>query len=98
MSSAATDKAWETLGRVDPYWAVISNDAYHGRRLTDQQLAAFLKSGADHVRDIWRSCRRGVGDDVAPRRVLDVGCVVGRVALPLAHRVDAVVALDIAVS
>ena len=45
MSSAATDKAWETLGRVDPYWAVISNDAYHGRRLTDQQLAAFLKSG-----------------------------------------------------
>ena len=38
MSSAATDKAWETLGRVDPYWAVISHDAYHGRRLTDQQL------------------------------------------------------------
>ena len=36
MSSAATDKAWETLGRVDPYWAVISNDAYHGRRLTNR--------------------------------------------------------------
>ena len=71
MSSAATDKAWETLGRVDPYWAVISNDAYHGRRLTDQQLAAFLKSGADHVDDIWRTCRRLFGDDFAPRRVLD---------------------------
>jgi 2-polyprenyl-3-methyl-5-hydroxy-6-metoxy-1,4-benzoquinol methylase len=98
MSSVATDKAWETLGRVDPYWAVISNDAYHGRRLTDQQLAAFLKSGADHVDDIWRSCQRVFGDDFAPRRVLDFGCGVGRVTLPLARRVDAVVAIDIAES
>ena len=79
-----------------PFWAVISNDAYHGRRLTDQQLAAFLKSGADHVDDIWRSCRRVFGDDFAPRRVLDFGCGVGRVTLPLARRVDAVVAIDIA--
>jgi len=98
MSSAATDKAWETLGQVDPYWAVISNDAYHGRRLTDQQLAAFLKSGADHVDDIWRTCRRLFGDDFAPRRVLDFGCGVGRVTLPLARRVDAVVAFDVAES
>jgi 2-polyprenyl-3-methyl-5-hydroxy-6-metoxy-1,4-benzoquinol methylase len=96
MSSAATDKAWETLGRVDPYWAVISNDAYHGQRLTDQQLAAFLKSGADHVDDVWRMCRHEFGDDFAPRRVLDFGCGVGRVTLPLARRVDSVVAIDIA--
>jgi 2-polyprenyl-3-methyl-5-hydroxy-6-metoxy-1,4-benzoquinol methylase len=96
MSRAATDKAWETLGRVDPYWAVISNDAYHGQRLTDQQLAAFLKSGSDHVDDIWRTCRHEFGDGFAPRRVLDFGCGVGRVALPLARRVDSVVAIDIA--
>jgi 2-polyprenyl-3-methyl-5-hydroxy-6-metoxy-1,4-benzoquinol methylase len=96
MSSAATDKAWETLGRVDPYWAVISNDAYHGRRLPDEQLAAFLKSGADHVDDIWRRCRHLFGEGFAPRRVLDFGCGVGRVTLPLARRVDTVVAIDIA--
>jgi ubiquinone/menaquinone biosynthesis C-methylase UbiE len=96
MSSAATDKAWETLGRVDPYWAVISNDAYHGQRLTDQQLAAFLKSGSDHVDDIWRICRHEFGDGFAPRRVLDFGCGVGRVTLPLARRVESVVAIDIA--
>ena len=77
MSSAATDKAWETLGRVDPYWVVISNDAYHGRRLTDQQLAAFLKSGSDHVDDIWRTCRHEFGEGFAPRRVLDFGCGTG---------------------
>ena len=96
MSGAATDKAWETLGRVDPYWAVISNDAYHGQRLTDQQLAAFLKSGSDHVDDIWRTCRHEFGDGFAPRRVLDFGCGVGRVTLPFARRVDSVVATDIA--
>jgi hypothetical protein len=96
MSSAATDKAWETLGRVDPYWAVISNDAYRGRRLTDQQLAAFLKSGADHVDDFWRTCRRLFGDDFAPRRVLDFGCGVGRVTLPLCPPRRRVVGIDIA--
>ena len=96
MFRAATDKDWETLGRVDPYWAVISDDAYRGRRLTDQQLAAFLKSGADHVDDIWRTCRGLFGNDFAPRRVLDFGCGVGRVSLPLAGRVDSVVAVDVA--
>jgi len=96
MFRAATDKAWETLGRVDPYWAVISDDAYHGRRLTEPQLATFLKSGADHVDDIWRTCRRVFGEEFAPRRVLDFGCGVGRVTMPLARRVDSVVAVDIA--
>src|SRR5262245_23026877 len=96
MSSAATDKAWETLGRVDPYWAVISNDAYHGQRLTDRQLAAFLKSGSDHVDDIWRTCRHELADGVAPRRLLDYGRGVGGVTLPFARRVGSVVAADIA--
>lgn len=96
MSRAATDKDWETLGRVDPYWAVISDDAYRGQRLTDQQLATFLKSGADHVEDLWRTCQRVFGSGFAPRRVVDFGCGVGRVTLPLARRVDSVVAVDVA--
>lgn len=96
MSSAATEKDWERLGQVDPYWAVISNDAYRGRHLSDEQLASFLKSGADHVDDVWRTCRRIFGNDFAPRRVLDFGCGVGRVTLPLAGRVDSVVGVDIA--
>jgi 2-polyprenyl-3-methyl-5-hydroxy-6-metoxy-1,4-benzoquinol methylase len=94
--SRGTDNDWETLGQVDPYWAVISDDAYRGTRLTDAQLTTFLQSGEDHVEDIWRICRRAFGDGFAPRRALDFGCGVGRIALPLARRVECVVAVDVA--
>jgi 2-polyprenyl-3-methyl-5-hydroxy-6-metoxy-1,4-benzoquinol methylase len=94
----ATSDDWERLGRLDPYWAVISQDAYRGANLSDAALAQFLQSGEDHVEQIWRGCREAFGGAFAPERALDFGCGVGRVAVPLARRVAHVVAVDVAAS
>jgi len=96
MSWESAAKEWERLGRTDPYWAVISDDAYRAETFSGERLAAFLKTGEDDVDRMWRTCRLVFGADFAPRRVLDFGCGVGRVALPLARRVANVVAADAA--
>jgi SAM-dependent methyltransferase len=98
MSWEATAKEWEKLGRDDPFWAVLSNDGYRRPNLSADQLQAFLQSGEDQIEETWQICRRHFGSDFAPRRALDFGCGVGRVALPLARRVEAVIAADVAES
>src|SRR5206468_3341129 len=96
MPRDSTDKDWQRLGQLDPYWAVISDARYRHDNLSDEHLAAFLKTGEDHVDEIWRICRHAFGERFAPRRVLDFGCGVGRVALPLARRAESIVAADVA--
>lgn len=92
----ATRRDWDRLGCLDPYWAVISNDAYRQENLSEENLRTFLKTGVDDVDEVWRLCRHAFGEGFAPRRVLEFGCGVGRVTLPLARRVDSVVAVDVA--
>jgi ubiquinone/menaquinone biosynthesis C-methylase UbiE len=93
----STDDDWEELGRLDPYWAVISDRAYSGERLSDGELARFLKTGEDHVEALWHTCRN-LFSDFAPHDVLDFGCGVGRVTLALARRATSVVGADVAES
>ncbi len=96
MSWKSSAKEWERLGRSDPFWAVISKDVYRRSNLSAELLDAFLKTGEEHVNELWRIGRRMFGDEFAPRRALDFGCGVGRVALPLSRRIETVVAVDVA--
>jgi trans-aconitate methyltransferase len=75
---------WRQLGATDPYGAVIAHDS----------RAGFFESGEHHVEDVLRLVDR-VSPGFRPSRVLDFGCGVGRVLLPLARRFDAVVGVDV---
>jgi 2-polyprenyl-3-methyl-5-hydroxy-6-metoxy-1,4-benzoquinol methylase len=94
----STDNDWERLGQTDPFWAVLSEEVYRRENLSDARLAAFLRTGEAYVADMWTTCIRVFGEGFGPKRALDFGCGVGRIALPLSRRVQSVVAVDVAAS
>lgn len=93
MKASDTDGMWRRWGASDPYFAVLSHPQYRSARVSDNREAFFM-SGAAHVARVLRLFERNFG--VLPRgRVLDFGCGVGRLLVPLAAEFDAVVGLDI---
>lgn len=91
-----TDDDWVRWGEQDPYFAVITDAKYRNANLDEQARTEFFESGRRHVRYVLDASRRFVHlPSFAPKRALDFGCGVGRVALPLAEAVESVVGLDV---
>lgn len=81
---------WEALGRLDPYWAVITESDKKGG---GWDPAEFFASGAREVAGLMDQVSR-LG--IAPARdvALDYGCGVGRLSRALAERFGEVLAVD----
>jgi SAM-dependent methyltransferase len=90
-----TDKAWERFGVLDPYYGVLAQPEFRRERLSDDAIAQFFASGEAHVEAVLRLVRDHLVPDFAPRRVLDIGCGVGRLTIPLARRAREVVGVDV---
>jgi len=91
-----TDADWETLGSLDPYWAVLTDETFRGLTHSDsEKVSAFLGSGQQHVATLWDAVESQFGP-FTPDRALDFGCGVGRVTIPLASRCREVVGVDVA--
>lgn len=93
-----TNADWEWYGRNDPYYGVVSWEDYRRDRLDEAAREAFFRGGEDHVERMTGQILRWVGDGFRPRRVLDFGCGVGRITIPLARRYPEVVGADISPS
>ncbi|MFM1988717.1 MAG: hypothetical protein RJA99_1674 [Pseudomonadota bacterium] len=91
----STDAQWEAWGLRDAYFGVLTDERFRSSMLNDVSRRAFFDSGRAHVDFLFDVCRERVQSGFAPRRALDFGCGVGRVAIPLAERVEAVVGVDI---
>ena len=87
---------WEEYGKNDPYFAVMTVEANRKANLGEVAREAFFQSGFDHVAMIWEAVESSFGIDFRPERSLDLGCGVGRIAIPLAARSGHVTAVDIA--
>lgn len=90
-----TDHEWEVWGKNDPYFGVLTDEKYRSKNITEVSKADFFESGAIHVKHVLSVCRKHFDPDFAPKRVLDFGCGVGRLVIPLAEIADEVVGSDI---
>jgi SAM-dependent methyltransferase len=91
----STDHEWVRWGQQDPYFAVITDAKFRSAKLTEAARQEFFDSGRYHVQYVMDACRRLAGPAFVPARALDFGCGVGRVALPLAQKVQTVVGVDV---
>jgi SAM-dependent methyltransferase len=89
------DSAWKAWGEKNPYFGVISHPRFLDANLNDDSLRDFFAGGKLHVQHIYDVIRATIQPAFQPARVLDYGCGVGRIAIPLAERADTVVGVDI---
>lgn len=84
--------AWEDWGRIDPFWAILTEaDTRHGRWDVDRFFATGVEQVATmlaHTQDYGRPARRGTA--------LDFGCGLGRLTRALAPLFERTYGLDVA--
>ena len=94
FTAASTD--WQRFGATDPYWAVITDEKFHASAITPEARREFFQSGEDDIESVIQTIHDKVDASFTPSRVLDFGCGVGRVLIPLARRYPDAVGVDVA--
>jgi SAM-dependent methyltransferase len=97
-TNLSTDHEWEEWGRRDPYFGVLTHPRFRRANLTESAKSEFFESGRLHVEYVMEVIRKHIDADFAPKRVLDFGCGVGRILIPLAQVTQEVVGLDVSPS
>lgn len=94
MEFADLQRNWDAFGRLDPFWAILTDPDRRGNRWDP---AEFFATGRQEMAAVFEHAAR-LGVPAARRRGLDFGCGAGRLTQALALYVDEVDGLDIAAS
>ena len=90
-----SDRDWQEWGKQDPYYAVLTSDAYRSANLDEGARRAFFAQGDADVAHAMALIEKRLRHDFRPRSVLDFGCGVGRTTLAFARLADEVVGVDV---
>lgn len=92
-----TDRDWQSWGSKEPYYGVISLPEFRMSVLNKEALDGFFASGEKDIAHALEMAGR-INPKFCPRNVLDYGCGVGRLVIPLARRFDQVTGVDISLA
>lgn len=95
MGTIHSDQAWKAYGKKDPYFGVITDDKFRDENLSKENLLKFFKTGEDYVKRIFSVFDKMSEGTFKPKTGLDFGCGTGRIAIPMANRLESVVGIDI---
>ena len=87
-------RVWQTLGRDDPLWAVLSHPDKRGGRWTAEE---FLATGRVEI-DVQLDVLKPLGWPKAHALALDFGCGAGRLSRALAAHFERVIGIDVSPS
>jgi SAM-dependent methyltransferase len=86
--------AWQSFGETEPHYSVLTHEAYRPNNIK-KNLDTFYATGLDEVNRALAFFSRNHIDLSNIRRVLDYGCGVGRLTVPLARKFPAVLGVDV---
>ncbi len=98
MTLSSTDLVWRKFGDIDPYFGVLSQPRFRRKSIADADLEEFFQSGDEYVEQMLTMANTHLDAPQRFRLILDFGCGVGRLTLPLAAQADEVLGVDISPS
>jgi len=85
---------WDTWGKTDPFWAILSDPAKRGGKWGD---AEFFRTGEEWIAHVMRYVD-SLGVSLGRKNALDFGCGAGRLTQPLCRYFEQSCGVDIAES
>jgi SAM-dependent methyltransferase len=82
----APDPRWEAFAAREPHFAVLTTPKFLRAHLTADAEREFFETGAALVDYMFRVIQERLAPDFAPTSILEYGCGIGRLAIPLAQR------------
>jgi SAM-dependent methyltransferase len=92
-----TDNSWKIIGNEDPYYGVLTTEAFKGRNLDENTINSFYQTGVEHVAYVISELNRYLDVPAGHvfEHVLDFGCGTGRLVIPFAEKYKRVTGIDI---